>query len=190
MTNFTLRMLYYILYYIILYYIILYYIILCYVMLCYIILLSEYNKITFVNLSRRSVGTIGASSESFVKLLKSLHFNDNSQKHILSQLINIITTLRFLINGGHNNRGVGKFSKIKISKKHNSIVDIFQEILHLNDRGLCPYEGLSAFGTLTRFSVYFKSYFISLTLKNSDKTEMQIYLVHFNILNISLCFLY
>ena len=52
-------------------------------------LLSKYNQVSFINPSLGAVGTIGASSESFVNLLKSLGFNNNSQKLILSQLINI-----------------------------------------------------------------------------------------------------
>ena len=45
----------------------------------------------------RSFGTICSSSQSFVKLLKSLGINDNSQKHILAQLINITIRCTYYI---------------------------------------------------------------------------------------------
>ena len=60
-------------------------------------LLSKYNQVLFINLSLGALGTIGASSESFVNLLKSLGFNNNSQKHILSQLINITIRCTYFI---------------------------------------------------------------------------------------------
>ena len=60
-------------------------------------LLSNYNQVSFINLSLGAVGTIGASSESFANLLKSLGFNNNSQKHILSQLINISIRCTYFI---------------------------------------------------------------------------------------------
>ena len=60
-------------------------------------LLSKYNQVSFINLSLGAVGTIGASSESFINLLKSLGFNNNSQKHILSQLINITIRCTYFI---------------------------------------------------------------------------------------------
>ena len=47
-------------------------------------------------------GTIGASSESFVSLLKSLTFNNNSQNHTLSKLINTTIRCTYYIFCCHN----------------------------------------------------------------------------------------
>ena len=72
---------------------------------CYLLrqtLLSKYDKSIFINLSLGVVGTIGSSSESSVKLLNFLGFDDNSQKHILSQLVNIIIRYAYSIFCCHN----------------------------------------------------------------------------------------
>ena len=68
-------------------------------------LLSKYNQVSIINLSLGAVGTIGASSDSFVNLLKSLGFNNNSQKHILSQLINITISCTYLYSVAAINHG-------------------------------------------------------------------------------------
>ena len=60
---------------------------------------------------------------------------------------------------------------------------VFQSILPLNDRELCPYEEIFIFGIWRRF--LFSSQLISLVVKNSVKTAGPIYLVHLYISIIS-----
>ena len=63
---------------------------------------------------------------------------------------------------------------------------VFQSILPLNDRELCPYEDVLTFGTWSRFFIL-RSYVISFVVKNSDKIEGLTKLEHSYISTISFC---
>ena len=63
--------------------------------------------------------------------------------------------------------------------------NVFQSILPLNDRELCPYEDVLTFATWSRFFIL-GSYVISFVAKNSDKIEGLMKLVHSYISTIKL----
>ena len=58
---------------------------------------STYRQINFINLSLGALDTVGSSSASFSELLKAVDFDNNTQKAILSRIMNITIRCTYYI---------------------------------------------------------------------------------------------
>ena len=58
---------------------------------------STYRQINFINLSLGALDTVGSSSDSFSELLKAVDFGNNTQKAILSRIMNITIRCTYYI---------------------------------------------------------------------------------------------